>query len=103
MKQGKRRTMSICLSDIPKERILLHENGKKYLLLETWDNDEPDKYDNDFSVSIQRNKDEVERSKNGETINRIYLGNGRIWEPKGLREATPEEVQEMIEGDDLPF
>jgi hypothetical protein len=51
-KQGKKRTMSICLTDIPKEKILIHENGKKYLMIETWDNDEPDKYDNDFSVSI---------------------------------------------------
>ena len=39
---GKNRTMSICLSDIPKERILKHENGKMYLPLQTWDNDEPD-------------------------------------------------------------
>lgn len=31
-KQGKLRTMSICVSDIPKERILLHENGKKISL-----------------------------------------------------------------------
>lgn len=26
-KQGKRRTMSICLTEIPKEKILIHENG----------------------------------------------------------------------------
>ena len=51
-KQGKRRTFSICLTDIPNERILIQENGKKYLNLESWDNDEPDKYDNDFSVRI---------------------------------------------------
>ena len=75
-KQGKRRTFSICLTDIPKERILIHENGKKHLNLESWDNDEPDKYDNDFSVRISMNKDEIERKKAGETITSIYLGNG---------------------------
>ena len=105
-KQGKRRTMSICLTDIPKDKILIHENGKKYLMLETWDNDEPDKYDNDFSVSVALSKDEVERSKSGEKILRTYLGNGRIWEPVNkMREATPEEVAQMENEDDdgLPF
>lgn len=105
-KQGKRRTMSICLTDIPKERILIHENGKKYLMLESWDNDEPDKYDNDFSVSIALNKDEIERSKAGEKIQRTYLGNGRIWEQKSaMREPTAQEIAKMEEedSDDLPF
>lgn len=104
-KQGKRRTMSICLTEIPKEKILIHENGKKYLMLETWDNDEPDKYDNDFSVSVALSKDEIERSKAGEKINRTYLGNGRIWEPVNkMREATPEDIAQMESEDDgLPF
>lgn len=104
-KQGKKRTMSICLTDIPKEKILIHENGKKYLMIETWDGDEIDKYGNDFSVSVSFNKDEVERSKAGETIQRVYLGNGKIWEHKpAMREPTPEEVQKMEEENDgLPF
>lgn len=106
-KQGKKRTFSICLTDIPKERILIHENGKKYLNLESWDNDEPDKYDNDFSIRISMNKDEIERKKNGETVLSIYLGNGRIWEPVSkMREATPEEIAKMNDpeaDDDLPF
>lgn len=97
MKQGKNRTMSICLSDIPKERILKHENGKMYLNLQTWDNDEPDQYGNDFSVSIPLTKEEVERKKAGEDVKRTYLGNGRIWEDKGMQPATPEDT------DDLPF
>ena len=104
-KQGKRRTMSICLTEIPKEKILIHENGKKYLMLETWDNDEPDKYDNDFSVLVALSKDEIERSKAGEKITRTYLGNGRIWEPVSkMREATPEDIAKMESEDDgLPF
>ena len=107
-KQGKKRTMSICLTDIPKEKILIHENGKKYLMIETWDNDEPDKYDNDFSVSISLSKAEVERSKAGEKVLRTYIGNGKIWEQKpAFREPTPEELEKMNnqneEHDDLPF
>lgn len=99
MKTGKKRTFSICVSDIPKEKILVHENGKKYLNLETWDNDEPDKYDNDFSVSISFNKNEIEAKKEGADIKRIYLGNGRIWEVESkIRESLPDE-----EHDDVPF
>lgn len=97
MKQGKKRTMSICVSDIPKERILKHENGKSYLSIETYDYDEPDKYDNDFSVSISRSKEESEKIKAGEKINRIFIGHGKIWEQTEPRPLTEEEK------DDLPF
>jgi hypothetical protein len=96
-KQGKTRTMSICLSDIPKERILKHGNGKLYLNLQTYDYDGPDTYDNDFSLSISPTKEELEAKKNGTPLNRTFLGNGRIWEDKGMVPATAEEV------DDLPY
>lgn len=98
MRQGRSRTMSICLSDIPKDRILKHENGKLYLNLQTWDNEEPDQYDNDFSISIPLSKEEIEAKKNGEEVKRVYLGNGRIWEPKDKMQPATEE-----DHDDLPF
>lgn len=94
---SKSRTMSICVSDIPKERILKHENGKMYLTLATWDNDEPDKYDNDFSVSLPLTKEELERKKSGEDVKRIFLGNGRIWQQKEMQPITQEDES------DLPF
>ena len=97
MKQGKTRTMSICLSDIPKERILKHSNGKLYLPIQTYDHDEPDRFDNDFSVSISLTKEEIEARKNGEKINRVFIGNGRIWEDTGMQQASEEDT------DYLPF
>lgn len=97
MKQGKRRTMSICLSDIPKDKIIKHTNGKLYLPIETWDYDAPDQFDNDFSVSVSHNKEEIERINAGEKINRVFIGNGRIWEQKtNTKPATEEDL------DDLP-
>jgi hypothetical protein len=97
MKQGRNRTLSICLTDIPKERILKHGNGKLYLNLATYDFDEPDRYDNDFSVSIPLTKEEIERKKSGEQVNRVFLGNGRIWPDTGMQTASEKDV------DDLPF
>lgn len=100
-KQGKKRTMSICLTDVSKDRVLQHANGKKYLMIETWDYDTPDKFDNDFSISISRNKEEAERIKNGEKIDRIFIGNGRIWEQtEAMRPLTEVEINAA---DDLPF
>lgn len=97
MKQGKRRTFSICLTDLPKDRILKHQNGKMYLNLESYDYDEPDKFDNDFSVSIPLSKEEIERKKQGEKMNRIFLGSGRIWENQDMQPISKEDE------DDLPF
>lgn len=97
MKQGRTRTMSICLTDIPKDKILKHENGKLYLSVQTYDYDEPDKFDNDFSVSVCLTKDELEQKKQGADIKRSFIGNGRIWEDKGIQQASEEDL------DDLPF
>ena len=97
MKTGKSRTMSICVSDIPKERILKHENGKMYINVSTWDYDEPDQYDNDFSVQMSPTKQEIEKRKAGEKIDRVFIGNGRIWEQKTMQPISQAEV------DDLPF
>lgn len=100
MKQGKLRTFSICLSDIKNkaaDRINKSEkNGKLYINLTSWDNDEPDQFGNDFSVSISPSKEEIERKNAGEQIERIYLGNGKIHSFEAPK-ATQEEV------DDLPF
>jgi hypothetical protein len=96
-KQGKTRTMSICLSEIPKERILKHGNGKLYLPIQTYDYDAPDQFDNDFSVSISPTKEEIEAKKNGGKMNRVFIGNGKICENKGMDNASTEDT------DDLPF
>ena len=94
---GRNRTMSICVSDIPKDRILKHQNGKMYLNISSYDLDMPDQYKNDFSVSIPLTKEEIERKKNGETVKRIYLGNGRIWEDKtNTKPATVKDVEDLV-------
>jgi len=97
-KEGKSRTMSICLSDIPKDRIKKHTNGKLYLSISTWDNDEEDQYGNDFSVSITPTKEENDRRKAGEKVDRIFIGNGKIWPQKET--MTQPSAADL---DDLPY
>jgi hypothetical protein len=100
MKQGRKRTMSICLTDIKEKaanKITKAGNGKLYIQLETYDHDEPDKYENDFSVSVCRNKEEADRVKAGEKLDRVFIGNGRIWEDQAPVVAPENEVN------DLPF
>lgn len=97
MKQGRTRTMSICLTDLPKDRILKHNNGKLYLNLQTYDFNEPDKFNNDFSVSLPLNEKEKALKKTGEKVNRIFLGNGKIWEDQEMKPISESEA------DDLPF
>ena len=95
---SKNRTFSICLSDIPKDRILKHTNGKLYLNLATYDNNEPDKFGNDFSVSIPLSKEEQAEKKAGKEVKRVFLGNGKIWpDTDNMAPASDSEV------DDLPF
>jgi hypothetical protein len=65
--------------------------------LSTWDNDEPDKYGNDFSVSMSPTKEEIEKRKAGEKVERIFVGNGKIWEQKEMKPVTQDDH------DDLPF
>lgn len=89
---GKTRTMSICVSDIPKDRILKHGNGKMYLPLTTYDYDQPDQFDNDFSVSLPLTDEQKEAKKRGEKVERVFLGNGRIWPDNQMQPITEEEA-----------
>ncbi|WP_430811295.1 MULTISPECIES: hypothetical protein [unclassified Carboxylicivirga] len=100
MKQGRRRTMSICLSDIKENaahKIVKAGNGKLYLPIETYDYDEPDRFDNDFSVSVSLSKEEIEAKRSGQQVMRVFIGNGRIWEDLQAQPPTQDDI------DDLPF
>ena len=64
-------TGSICLTDIPKEKITTSEkNGKKYLNVTVWVNDEPDTYSNHASIQVSQTKEEREGK-----APRTYIGN----------------------------
>lgn len=93
---SKLRTMSICLSDVPKDRILKHKNGKMYLAVQTYDYDEPDRYNNNFSVQLPYNNDEKKRREAGEKIPRIFVGSGRTFKvEENMRPINDNEADEI--------
>jgi hypothetical protein len=81
---------SICLSDIPKDKVVVSEkNGKKYLNVVLWINAEPDKYGNNASIQVGLSKEERE-----DKIKPTYIGNLKY--NKGKSEGSKS-------GDDFPF
>jgi transcription elongation factor Elf1 len=82
------RTFSICLSDIPKEKIKVANNQKAYVSLTMFDNQQVDQYGNDFSIQIAKSKEDREAG-----VKTVYVGNGKIWGKKETNNSTA----------DLPF
>lgn len=65
--------LSICLSDIPKEKIQVSEkNGKMYVNVIVTDRREPDKFGNDATVYMSQTKEEREAKADKE-----YIGQGQ--------------------------
>lgn len=94
---------SICLTDIPKEKITVSEkNGKKYLNINVWVNDTPDQYGNSASISISQSKEEREAKTRA-----VYIGNLKANAPQrqtAAQTTTPgNNVQQFDNEDDLPF
>lgn len=79
---------SICLSDIPADKIKVSEkNGKKYLTIKVWVNDKVDQYGNIASIQVSGSKDET----------KVYIGNMKESEFK------QQETTVSNKGNDLPF
>jgi hypothetical protein len=99
--------ISICLSDLPKEKITAAKNGKKYINLVLADKKETDQYGNTHTIWVKQSKEERE---NKDKIN--YIGNGKSinFDKKAQVENKLEDIKTEIKdfpeentGDDLPF
>lgn len=94
-------SISVCLSDIPKDRIKAADNGKKYINLAVTRMKEPDKYEQTHTVFVSQSKEEREAKEN-----KIYVGKGKEinFTPSGATVQSVESMPEMNpEEDDLPF
>lgn len=90
--------LSICLTDIPKEKIKQAQNGKKYLNITVASRREADQYGNTHTVFVSQTKEERDQK-----TERTYIGSGK--EVNLVPAATPEAVNKLpqAEVDDLPF
>ena len=90
---------SICLTDIPKDKITEGKNGKKYLNITLWVNDTPDQYGNIGSVQVSQTKEQREAQEKKQ-----YIGNFK--QPQGIQSKYPEQNTPPASADtndDLPF
>ncbi|WP_130736900.1 hypothetical protein [Flavobacterium sp. J27] len=76
---SKLRTLQICLTDIPEDKIIKHENGKQYAMFKTYDYDTTNDRDEDFSISMLLTEEEQKKKQQGETIKQTFVGSGKIW------------------------
>ena len=64
--------ISICLSDIPEDKITISSNGKKYVNIVVDQRKEKDQYDNTHTVYMSQSKDERQAK-----VPKKYVGNGK--------------------------
>lgn len=92
--------VSLCVSDIPRDKIFVAENGKKYISICVSELREADQYENTHCVFMRQSKEERERKDK-----RVYVGRGKsvVFRPA---EPTPDQVADLPVAenvDDLPF
>lgn len=91
--------VSVCVSDIQRDKIKQADNGKKYMNITVARRREPDQYGNTHTVFMSQTKEERENK-----VPRTYIGQG-----KGVdfhsAPVTAESVEAMppAPDDDLPF
>ena len=60
--------LSICLSDLPKEKIQKAKNGKLYININIRKRKEPDQFGQDVYATVQQTKEEKEAIREGRLV-----------------------------------
>lgn len=93
-------SISICLTDIPKDKIKVATNGKKYINLAVAQRKEVSQYGETHTVFVSQDKEEREAN-----LAVCYVGGGKEFTQK-ITPVTSDEVEKMPPAenmDDLPF
>ena len=92
---GQIMSLSLCVSDIDKDKITEGKNGKLYYQISIGTSDEKDKYGKDVSAWESQTKEEREGK-----ADRKWLGNGEIlWDSNTQAKPATKEAKEKK----LPF
>jgi len=91
--------LSLCLSDIPKDKIKKAENGKCYTNLILSERKDVGQYGETHTLAVSKTKEEREAK-----VGTIYVGSGKLYDNKPVA-ITPEVIDEMESADidELPF
>ncbi len=93
--------LSICLSDIPKDKIKRAENGKAYINIIVGERKQPDQYGNNLFVAMSKTKEERE-----EKVDTVYIVNGKSYTEQRQSPISAEQVDALPafeSHEDLPF
>jgi hypothetical protein len=90
--------ISICLSDIPKDKIKVGKNGKKYMNFTVASRKEVSQYGETHVVFVSRTKEE--RESNAPTT---FVGGGREYKPQPTTADDVNNFPVSENNDDLPF
>lgn len=99
---GRKISLSIDLGKLNKDWFVLGkgEPPKKYLALDVYENDEPDKYGNHWSAKQTPPKDvRADMKQRGEKI--PYCGNGKEWDNQPKTPPAPKQGSPAPQSDDL--
>ena len=94
--------ISVCLSDIPKDKIKLAGNGKMYINLVVANRKEVSQYNETHTVFISQDKEEREAK-----LDKVYIGGGKEF-TQAAAPVTTEDIEKLPPApedqlDDLPF
>jgi hypothetical protein len=90
--------ISICLSDLPKDKIKAGKNNKKYINLCVASRQKVSQYGETHTVYVQKTKEEIEGKKPT-----IYVGSGKEYIPQGSTAESVESMPVADSTDDLPY
>lgn len=88
-------SISIKLSAVRKDLFYVHANGEKYLNLEVYENDAPDRFGNTHACKQGIPRDLKSLIKPGEKL--PYIGNGKRWGDRPQRNGPTENQSANLE------
>lgn len=89
--------ISICLSDLPKDKIITALNGKRYIDLILAKRQNEGKYGETHTLSVSKTKEERAAKTPA-----YYVGSGKEYDFGG-QNASGQVSQHAVNHDDLPF
>lgn len=91
-------TISVCLSDIPKEQIVEAKNGKKYVNLVLDERREVGQYGDTHMLYMSQTKEERENKEK-----KVFIGSGKEWKFEERTAPAKETAEPDEESGGLPF